>query len=175
MITDTILLLVMLLIAAGLDRRDAFALRWPRSWADSGRVILVVIGLAYVESGILGAIYGPEAREQAMPIYWDGTRAGAYVASLFALGVYVPFVEEMTCRGIGFRLLEAYGPRIAVGGSALAFALMHGAVIDFPWVLTLGLGAGFLRWRSGSLYPSMLLHGTINGVAVIAAAAAAAG
>lgn len=169
-IGDLILLVVMLLIARGLPRAEALALRRPRSWPDALRIAIAVIGLAYLVSAILIEIFGFGAREQGMPTYWDGARALPYVASLLTVAVFVPIVEETTCRGVGFGLLQPYGERVAVAGSALAFALMHGAIVDFPWVLTLGLGLGYLRSRSASVFPSMLTHGFINGVAVLAAA-----
>ncbi|HYK97990.1 MAG TPA: CPBP family intramembrane glutamic endopeptidase [Candidatus Acidoferrales bacterium] len=131
-----------------------------------------MVGLAYLVSAILIAIFGFGAREQGMPTYWDGPRVPPYLASLLTVAVFVPIVEESTCRGLGFYLLQRWGDRVALGGSALAFALMHGAIVDFPWVLTLGLGLGYVRARSASLYPSMLTHGFINGVALVAAAAA---
>ena len=168
---DAILLGLVLLIARGLPRSEAFALRRPRSWPDALRVGIAVVGLAYLVSAILIAIFGFGAREQGMPTYWDGTRVPPYVASLLTVAVFVPIVEESTCRGLGFYVLRPWGDRVALGRSALAFALMHGAIIDFPWVLTLGLGLGYVRARSGSLYPSMLTHGFINGVALVAAAA----
>ena len=87
----------------------------------------------------------------------------------------VAWNEELACRGLGFRLLEAYGQRVAIVGSALAFALAHGAVIDLPWVLVTGLGLGYLRSRSGSIYPCVALHAIVNGVAVLASAALSAG
>ena len=72
------------------------------------------------------------------------------------------------CRGLGFRLLESYGQPVAIVGTAVAFALAHGAVNDLPWVLVTGLGLGYLRSRSGSLYPCIGLHAFVNGVAVLA-------
>lgn len=59
-------------------------------------------------------------------------------------------------------------------GTALPFALAHGAVTDLPWVFVTGLGLGYLRARTASLYPAILLHGVVNGVAVLASAALAA-
>jgi len=38
-----------------------------------------------------------------------------------------------------------------------------------------GLGLGFLRARTGSVYPCIALHVTINGIAVLAAALIARG
>src|SRR2546430_8435589 len=83
-------------------------------------------------------------------------------------------VEESLCRGLGFALLQAWGERVAIVGSAVAFALAHGAVLDLPWVLVTGLGLGYLRSRTGSLYPSIALHATVNGIAVLASAYLAA-
>ena len=106
-----------------------------------------------------------------MPQFWDPTRADAFVANAVAIALFVPIVEEAACRGLGFRLLEAYGQGVAIVGSAIAFALAHGAVIDLPWVLVTGLGLGYLRSRSGSLYPGIVLHAIVNGVAILASAA----
>src|SRR2546430_16085596 len=41
-------------------------------------------------------------------------------------------VEESLCRGLGFALLQAWGERVAIVGSAVAFALAHGAVLGLP-------------------------------------------
>ncbi|TMF67735.1 MAG: CPBP family intramembrane metalloprotease [Chloroflexi bacterium] len=49
-------------------------------------------------------------------------------------------------------------------------ALAHGAVVDFPVLLVIGLGLGYLRARSGSLYPCIAIHGIFNGVGLLAAA-----
>ena len=90
--------------------------------------------------------------------------------------MFVPIVEEAACRGLGFRLLlESFGQPVAIIGSAIAFALAHGAVIDLPWVLVTGLGLGYLRSRTVSLFPCIALHAFVNGVAVLASAASAAG
>jgi membrane protease YdiL (CAAX protease family) len=116
-------------------------------------------------------VLAPGSREQAVPQFWDPTRVNAFVANAIAIAVFVPIVEEAACRGLGFRLLESYGQGVAIAGSAVAFALAHGAVFDLPWVFVTGLGLGYLRSRSSSLYPCVLLHGIVNAVAVLAAAA----
>src|SRR5207302_389923 len=67
-----------------------------------------------------------------------------------------------------------FGAAAAVVLTALAFALAHGAVVDFPVLLATGLGLGYLRYRAGSLYPCIALHGVFNGVGLLAAALAGA-
>jgi membrane protease YdiL (CAAX protease family) len=171
---DGLVLLMLLLIARGLPLRDTFALRRPPSWPTSWRVAGAVLAATYAASFVEEIVLGHGSREQAVPQFWDPTRADAFIANAIAIAVFVPIVEEAACRGLGFRLLEAYGQRVAIVGSAIAFALAHGAVIDLPWVLVTGLGLGYLRSRSASLYPCVALHAIVNGVAVLASAAVAA-
>lgn len=172
---DGIVLLLLLLIARGLPVRETFALRRPGSWPTSWRIAGGALAATYAASFVEEIALGHASREQAVPMFWDPTRVDAFMANTVAIAVFVPIVEEAACRGLGFRLLEAYGQRVAVVGSAVAFALAHGAVIDLPWVLVTGLGLGYLRSRSASLYPCVALHAIVNGVAVLASAASAAG
>ncbi|TME38194.1 MAG: CPBP family intramembrane metalloprotease [Chloroflexi bacterium] len=171
---DGIILAVVLLIARGLPLREAFALRAPTSWAAAGRIALAALGATWLTSAVLEALIGHAAREQAVPQYWDETRAAPYLVNAIVIAGFVPIVEESMCRGLGFVLLARWGERVAVLGSAVAFALAHGAVTDFPWVLVTGVGLGYLRARTWSLYPCVALHGTINGIAVLVSALAGA-
>ena len=172
---DGVILLLLLLIARGSPLRETFALRRPLSWPASWRVAGVALAATYAASFAEEIVLGHGSREQAVPQFWDPTRADAFIANAIAVAVFVPIVEELACRGLGFRLLEAYGQRVAIVGSAIAFALAHGAVIDLPWVLVTGLGLGYLRSRSGSIYPCIALHAIVNGVAVLASAALSVG
>lgn len=172
---DGLVLLLLLLIARGLPLRETFALRRPQSWPASWRIAGAALAATYATSFLAEIVLGHGQREQAVPMFWDPTRADAFIANALAVAVFVPVVEEAACRGLGFRLLETYGQRVAIIGSAIAFALAHGAVVDLPWVLVTGLGLGYLRSRSGSLYPCVALHAVVNGVAVLASAASAAG
>ncbi len=172
---DGLILLLLLAIARGLPLRDTFALRRPPSWRQASLIALGALLATYTVSIAEEIFLGHAAREQAVPQFWDGSRADAFAANAFAIAVLVPIVEEAACRGLGFRLLERYGQGVAIVGSAIAFALAHGAITDLPWVLVTGLGLGFLRSRTGSLYPCVALHAFVNGVAVLVAATVAPG
>jgi membrane protease YdiL (CAAX protease family) len=169
-VLDGILLLFMLLIARGMPLRDAFALRRPTSWSQAFRTAGAVLVAIWATSLALELTVGHAAREQAVPQFWDPARLPAFIANAVAIGLFVPVVEEAMCRGIGFTLLSRWGEPVAIGGTALAFALAHGAVLDLPWVLVTGIGLGYLRARTGSLYPCIALHATVNGIAVLASA-----
>ena len=84
-----------------------------------------------------------------------------------------PVVEEVTFRGLGFRLLERFGQPIAIGVSAFAFALAHGLVEAFPVIFAFGLGLGYLRSRTESIYPCIALHAVFNLMQLVFAAVAA--
>lgn len=85
-----------------------------------------------------------------------------------------PLVEELLFRGV---LLSALMQRWRVGWavaiSSLLFALVHLQGLDFLWyaVPNLALMAAALAWlrlRSGSIWPAVLMHGVNNLLAVAA-------
>jgi membrane protease YdiL (CAAX protease family) len=174
-VLDGIVLVLMLLIARGIALREAFALRRPPSWSQAARIASGALAATWATSLVLELTVGHAAREQAVPQFWDAARLAAFAANFVAIAIFVPIVEELMCRGIGFSLLERWGQPVAIAGSSIAFALAHGAVLDLPWVLVTGLGLGYLRARTGSVYPGIALHVTINGIAVLASALVARG
>jgi hypothetical protein len=167
---DGVVLLLLLLIARGMPPRDAFAIRPPPSWRAAWTVAGGALAATYAASFAEEIVFQHASREQAVPQFWDPTRFDAFLANAIAVAVFVPIVEEAACRGLGFRLLEPFGRGVAIVGSSVAFALAHGAVFDLPWVLVTGLGLGYLRSRSGSLYPCVALHALVNGIAIGASA-----
>jgi membrane protease YdiL (CAAX protease family) len=169
-VLDGILLLLMLLIARGLPMRDAFALRPPPSWRRAASIAFGALAATWLTSFAIEVVFGHVAREQAVPQYFDPARVPAFVANVLAVALFVPIVEESMCRGVGFFLLEPWGQTVAIAGTAIAFALAHGAVLDLPWVLVTGIGLGYLRSRTGSIYPCVALHATVNGIAMLASA-----
>jgi len=171
---DGFLLLIVVLIGARLPLRRALALRPPASWRDATVVGAGVLLFGYVVSFAVSFALPGLVREQEVPVFWDPSRAGAFAGNFFAIAVFVPVFEEALCRGLGYTLLEPFGAAAAVVLTALAFALAHGAVVDFPVLLATGLGLGYLRYRAGSLYPCIALHGVFNGVGLLAAALAGA-
>lgn len=50
----------------------------------------------------------------------------------------------------------------------VAFGLSQG-LITFPVLTIFGAILAWLRWRTGSLYPAIILHALFNGTALIAA------
>jgi len=85
------------------------------------------------------------------------------------IAVQPAIFEELAFRGtILSALSRALRPMEAVLVGAMMFMILHLAPLRFPHTLAMGVAAGFLRLRTGSLYPCVLLHFTHNGLCVAA-------
>ena len=110
---------------------------------------------------------GAGEEQGLVPDEWRPDDAAPFAANLALTAVGVPIVEELTFRGAGYSLLSRYGRGVAIVGTAVIFGLAHGLVLALPVLVAFGLGLAWLRSRSGSVYPGMLLHGSFNAVAVL--------
>ena len=158
---------VILLIASGFDRREAFALRRPTSW---GRAIGISFGLLIVLLAVAAAlepIFGAGKEQGLDPTGWDSSRAPAFILNFVLTAMVAPIVEELMFRGIGFFLLEQFGQLAAIVVTAIAFSLTHGIVEGIPVFFVIGAGLAFMRSRTNSIYPPILLHAGFNGIGVI--------
>jgi CAAX protease family protein len=165
-----LMLLVVLLIARGLPTREVLGLRRPVTgfWLTVGLTLVTLIGI-YVLSAALDPFLDAGEEQGLTPDRWDPDRAGAYAASFVAVAGIAPVVEELTYRGEGFSLLGRYGRWVAIVGTALAFGLGHGLLAGLPILVVFGLGLAWLRDRTESVYPGIVLHALFNGIALVAA------
>lgn len=162
-----LVLAVVLLIASGIDRREAFALRRPSSWGlAAGLAVGLLVSLLIVAS-VLEPVLGAGDEQGLDPTGWDSDRAPAFALNAFVTAVLGPIVEEALFRGIGFYLLAQFGQVAAIVVTAIAFALTHGILVGLPIFFIIGVGLGFIRSRTGSIYPPVLLHAGFNGIALI--------
>jgi len=76
-------------------------------------------------------------------------------------------VEEIGFRGIIQDQLErAVSPGIAISVGSLAFSAAHFSILSAPYLALVGGLLGWMKWKSGSLYPSMLAHFLHNFIVV---------
>jgi membrane protease YdiL (CAAX protease family) len=156
-------------IARGLGR-DLIALRQPASWKRAAALLAASLGVIWVLSILLGLVLKAGKEQGLVPDGWDAGRAAPFVANFAVVVLVAPFVEELIFRGIGFGLLSAFvGPWPSVVLVGLAFGLAHGLVEGLPVLMLFGTVLAWLRWKTGSIYPGMLVHGIFNGVALILA------
>ena len=134
---------------------SAFGIRWPAArylgWAFAASVPLSVLAELLINRV-----------HEAGPL--SGLTLSPAVAAIYFL-VLASVQEEFIFRGLiqGIFAREA-GPIVAMPASALLFALLHLAVgpVTALSALILGLLAGELRRRSGSLLPAILCHAIFN-------------
>jgi membrane protease YdiL (CAAX protease family) len=166
---------ILLLISRGLPRREFFALTRPGSWRRAlGLAALTLLAiwlfsLAYERLLSLFGNWNPTSEQGLVPDRWDSARAGAFVAFFVVVAFVAPVVEELTYRGLGMSLLLPYGAWPAILATGVIFGASHGLIVALPVLAFFGAAVAWLRTRTDSVYPGMLLHGTFNGVALIAA------
>lgn len=143
------------------------ALRRPRSWGGAiGGMVAVFAGIV-VLGGFLNPVLEPGEEQGLVPDEWRADDAAPFAANLALTAIAVPVVEELTFRGAGYSLLARYGRVVAIVGTGILFGLAHGLVLALPILVAFGIGLAWLRARSGSVYPGMILHGMFNGAAVL--------
>jgi membrane protease YdiL (CAAX protease family) len=157
-------------IAAG--RRDLLALRRPGSAVRAAGLAIAAVAFIWIVEGIVSVIPLPESpgNEQGLaPTHWEPRHAAAFAANVVLFAVVAPVVEELTFRGLGQSLLAFLGrwPAILVVG--LMFGLAHGLVEAELVLVPFGIALAWLRSRTDSVYPGMVVHALFNGVALAAA------
>jgi membrane protease YdiL (CAAX protease family) len=152
-----------------MDRFDLLALRLPQRWGRAlGLAVAAVLGI-FVWEGVVSYIPLPQSpgNEQGITnVHWEPAHAGAFAANFVLFAVIAPFVEELTFRGAGQSLLGFLGrvPSIVLVG--LAFGLAHGLVEALLVLVPFGIALAWLRDRTGTVLPGMLVHAVFNGAAL---------
>lgn len=157
---------LVLLIARGGATRELLALRLPPSWARAFGWALLIFVLVLIVGAALDPFLDAGEEQGLAPSGWDADRAAAFAANAFVVVAIAPLVEELTYRGLGYSLLRPYGMASAIIGVGVAFGLAHGLVEALPILALFGMGLAFLRERTNSVYPPMLVHGAFNGFAL---------
>jgi ABC-2 type transport system permease protein/sodium transport system permease protein len=155
--------------------RDGFALRSASVWAWIGAAVL---GFSlwpfaheiFLVNRLLGWVSLDEpALEPAMRLVEQLSTTPLWLV-LIMLAVAPAVFEEFFFRGY---LFGAIGARSAAAQTILLTAVLFGLFHVFSSVLAiermlpstfLGLVLGWVRWRSGSVLPGMLLHAAHNGL-----------
>lgn len=83
----------------------------------------------------------------------------------FLGGAFVtPLGEELLFRGVIANALNRYGALGGVGLSAVIFGVAHGTGVIMWVAIMMGLLSGALFRKTGSVWPSVLLHMAYNGL-----------
>ena len=136
---------------------------------------------SYVFSGLLQAIFQEPANE-SVHIAADGGRSQIYpigqiLTAFMTLGVATAVIEEVAFRGVLYRWFRInMGPFAGIVLSALVFSFFHlrfinpGGLVGLSATLQVMIGGvvlAFLYEKSGSLWPSIYLHGVNNAIGIL--------
>jgi membrane protease YdiL (CAAX protease family) len=155
-------------IAIGLPRRQLGLVR-PPSWGRAVAWSLAALAIVFLVAQILGPILHPDREQGLTPNGWDGQRAAPFAANFVVIAVVAPIVEELTFRGVGYGLLAPYDRALAVAGIGIAFGLAHGLVEALPILVAFGTGLAWVRDRTGSVFPGVVIHACWNAAALLSA------
>ncbi|WP_407152114.1 CPBP family intramembrane glutamic endopeptidase [Bradyrhizobium sp. ORS 86] len=149
---------------------DYLGLRWT-SWRN---VVVGVIALVVVIGGwdMMSRAAGRNVLPGFMGDVLKSAQAeGALWLLVLAFAVAAPIWEELFARGWLYRgwSESRLGPYGAILLSALVWTMMH---LQYDWyflceVLSIGLLFGYLRFRTGSVWLTIVLHGLNNLAATI--------
>jgi len=90
-----------------------------------------------------------------------------YILLLIGAGLIAPVGEELFFRGYMFSLVKKKdGIYFALLASSLVFAAWHLSIILFPIIVAAALIICFVRWKSDSIIPCIVIHMMNNVVAV---------
>jgi membrane protease YdiL (CAAX protease family) len=143
----------------GLFSAPGFGLRGYLALVPVGAAFFVFV-CSFVSA--MQALFGLRAAEVALSLPEKG-----FAWVFFLLCVAPPVLEEVAFRGVVYGVLERYvGKGEALVLSSVGFAILHLSVLSLFTHVPLGLYFGWLRQRSGSLYPPMFAHFAHNGLVV---------
>jgi membrane protease YdiL (CAAX protease family) len=162
---------VVLGLALGIanGRRDLLALRRPPSLGRAARIAVGgIVAIAVWEVVVTALPIEDPGKEQGLtPSHWEPAHAGAFAANVVLFVVVAPLVEELTFRGVGQSLLRnAFGAAPAVVVVGLAFGAWHGLLVALLVLVPFGWMLAYLRERTGSVVPGMLVHALFNAAAL---------
>jgi membrane protease YdiL (CAAX protease family) len=164
-----IMLTVVLGLAYGPGLRERLALRRPDSWPVALGLAFGAIVAIFVAAYVIG-LFLDAGRDQGLtPEHWEPSRAGQYAANFVVIAAVAPVVEELTFRGLGFHVLRRFGEWTAIVAIGIVFGLVHGLVDGLPILVFFGGCLAFVRSRTKSVYPGMLVHAAFNSIALVAA------
>ena len=158
----------LLLVGFAVFRRRLFPLCLKAGFALRcyGVFLLAWVPLAMVAYPVLVRSAGHEFPAQKSLEYFTGGGGGPFWLVLIVTCVSGPIAEELVFRGFLFRLLEGRaGPKSALVLSSVLFGIFHGTMFALP-IAGLGFLFGYVRVKTGSVAPSILLHIVHNSLTV---------
>ncbi len=105
---------------------------------------------------VLTSVFEVEDVSYLEPIFKAGY---GWPMAILLICIQPAIVEELAFRGLILpSLAETMSVNAAIVCSACLFMILHLSIPSMPFLLLLGAVLGYLRVKSGSIYPPILLH-----------------
>jgi membrane protease YdiL (CAAX protease family) len=151
---------------------------WPSLWPQLKRIgfdrgaawiglllLVPTLALNYGYGHLIEQLVGGESWSFIEQLRKDGFPEEAIV---FFICVFPAVAEEIAFRGLLQHWLQvALSPRRAILLASALFSAMHFSILGAPYLFVAGCLMGWVKWKTGSLYPSMLIH-FLHNLAVVA-------
>ncbi|HYA00539.1 MAG TPA: CPBP family glutamic-type intramembrane protease [Candidatus Binatia bacterium] len=141
---------------------------WP--WLVAGLPMGFAALVLQDAGGLLSRAILPTASSTNQCVGIRSSYGGSWGLTLLAVAIIAPVAEEIIFRGFTFRYLQGRLPLwLAVVVSAILFSAAHAAWAEpalFIPVFLGGLLLAYLYAKSGSVWPGVIAHMTINAVGV---------
>ncbi len=146
-------------------RKPSMPAKWVAKW------IVISFGLIYASNYINTFIFSYVQKASGTSLKGvdftsSGTALGG-ITSVLAMSVLAPFFEELMFRGTLFRNAEKCGQLIGIIMVGLTFGLWHGSYQQILYAAVMGMCACFMVAKTGSIFPSLILHFTMNTIGAI--------
>ena len=167
----TLLPVLIFILVKKFSFRDVF--RWQKV---NGHILLVsgIIGLGLsivideLDCLIQKFISMPEELYQGMRESMMFDTTGELILLILGVVIMAAFAEEMLFRGFFQGSLEQItNPPKAILVTAFVFAFVHFNPWWFVEILILSIFLGIMVWRSGSLFPCVIVHAVNNALAIV--------
>lgn len=132
--------------------------------APAATMLAALVGIA---QGVFMEI--PESYRELMEKLFQAGSGTSLLGAIVVFAVLPGICEEILFRGFVLRgLATRLSPPMAILWTAVLFGAFHFDLYRLLPTTVLGLVLGALVWRTGSLWPAMLLHAANNTIAVLA-------
>ncbi len=161
------------LVGRRMNPLDLFGLRGQsprRILLGAATCLLALLPVVFFAMMLTQYCFGRPA-EQPLMIYLRTHSGWADLLPLIVTAVIIaPFTEEIIFRGYVYGVVRRYGGRwCGILFSAVFFAAIHGHIPSLIPLFLLAVGLNLAYEYTGSLWTTMLMHGTFNSISIVAA------